>query len=362
MATEALRLPNIHCDGCVRTIVSALMAVPGVDSVDGDPAQKVIRVRYHSGTLSLETITRTLADIGFPVEGIPYRPATWRNWVLALLAIAGAAALGWLGYRLGFWRFVTSIAMPQGFEQYNLWLVAAGAGIAAFFSPCIFPLLPAYVTYDLGLLAGTRNRLLRSLVLGGAAGVGVIAVNLAIGAVIAALGQAAPFQPDPRKDPAAILLIRTLAGVAVVGLGVITLTGRSLAAGLLAKLVPAPQVTTTGLRSMFWYGFLYNAAGIGCTGPILLSVVLFALTAGSAASAFATFGVFSLTMGALMVSVTVLAGLSQAMLIQRLRLATPFLHRLGGAAMIFVGGYTAISLATGPGRELFVRIFLSFLR
>ena len=67
-------------------------------------------------------------------------------------------------------------------------------------------------------------------------------------------------------------------------------------------------------------------------------------------------------MGVLMVGVTVLAGLSQTLLTQRLRVATPFLHRLGGLVMILVGGYTAVSLATGPGRELFVRLFLPFLR
>jgi len=112
---------------------------------------------------------------------------------------------------------------------------------------------------------------------------------------------------------------------------------------------------------MFLYGLFYNAAGIGCTGPILLSVMLFALTAGSAAAAFGAFLAFSLTMGTLMTGVTIIAGLSQVLLVRRLRLATPFLHRLGGVVMILVGSYTAISLATGPGRELFVRLLLPFL-
>lgn len=73
---------------------------------------------------------------------------------------------------------------------------------------------------------------------------------------------------------------------------------------------------------MFLYGVFYNAAGIGCTGPVLLSLVLFALTVGSAARALGAFAVFSLVMGTLMVGVTVLAGFSQALLAQRLRVAT----------------------------------------
>ncbi len=236
-----------------------------------------------------------------------------------------------------------------------------GSGAGGFFSPCVFPLLPGYVTYDLGLHAEGGRRLPRALALGTAAALGVIAVNIVLGTVIALLGQATPFQADPRRDEPVILLIRTLAGVAIAALGVLTLTGRSLAAGLLARVLPAPTATPGGFRGMFLYGFFYNAAGIGCTGPILLSLTLFALTAGSAARALGAFAVFSLTMGALMVGITLLAGFSQSVLTRRLRVATPLLHRLGGVVMILVRGYTAVSLATGPGRALFVRLFLPFL-
>ncbi len=362
MATQTLKVPDIHCAGCLRTIAETLRSVPGVESVGGAAARKVIQVQFRPELTSLTAITDTLAAIGFPVEGTPVRDGAWRKWGLLLLAALGAVVLGWLGYRLGFWRFVTGVAMPQAFGRYNLLVLAAGAGVAAFFSPCVFPLLPGYVTYDLGLQAGRGNRLVRSVALGAAAALGVIAVNAAIGAVIALLGRATPFQPDPRQDAPAILMVRTLAGAAIAGLGVLTLTGKSLAGGLLARFVPAPPATGRGARSMFLYGAFYNAAGIGCTGPILLSLVLFAFTAGSAARAVGAFAVFSLVMGVLMVGVTVLAGFSQTLLTQRLRVATPFLHRLGGLVMILVGGYTAVSLATGPGRELFVRLFLPFLR
>lgn len=360
MATQTLKVLDIHCEGCIRTIVGRLTSLSGVESVGGDAGQKVIQVEYRPETVSLETIKHALVEAGFPAEDARARPA--RQYALGLLIVLGAVFFGWLGYRLGFWRFVTSIAVPQRFEYYNLFALSAAAGVAAFFSPCVFPLLPSYVTYDLGLQGGKGNRLMRSLALGSAAALGIVGVNLAIGAVIAALGQATPFQPDPRKDPAIILLVRTLAGVAVAILGVFTLTGRSLAAGLLYRMVPTPPALEPGgLKGMFWYGFFYNAAGIGCTGPILLSVILFALTSGSAGAAIGAFLAFSLTMGALMVGVTAIAGLSQTILIQRFRLATPFLHRLGGAIMVLVGSYTAISLATGPGREIFVRLFLPFL-
>lgn len=65
----------------------------------------------------------------------------------------------------------------------------------------------------------------------------------------------------------------------------------------------------------------YNAAGLGCTGPILLALVLYALASGQALLAFA---VFSLTMAALMFSVTLLSGLAgRARQMLRGRLSEP---------------------------------------
>lgn len=150
MATQTLRVPNIHCEGCLRTIRDVLAALPGVVSVGGDALQKTIQAEYRPETVPLATITQAIAEAGFPVWGERRRPVA-RQWALGLLAIVGALVLGWLGYTLGFWRFVTSIAMPSRFGQFNLLILSAAAGVAAFFSPCVFPLLPAYVTYDLGL-------------------------------------------------------------------------------------------------------------------------------------------------------------------------------------------------------------------
>jgi cytochrome c-type biogenesis protein len=362
MATRTLRIPDIHCDGCLRTIATTLRALPGVESVAGDPQRKVIQVEFLPEVTSPAVIERTLTEAGHPPAGAT-APAARRRWVaLLLLALAGGG-VGWLGYRVGFWNFVTAIAMPEAFGQYPLVLLALGSGVAAFFSPCVFPLLPAYVTYDLGLRNSGGNRLVRALALGAAAALGLVVVNAALGVIIAVLGRGAPFQPDPRRDAALILVIRTLAGGAIAWLGVLALLGRSPGSGLLARFAATPPgMSGGGFRSMFRYGFLYNAAGIGCTGPILLSLTLFALAAGTATAALQAFAIFSLTMAALMVGVTLLVGYSQVVLLRRLRGAVPALHRLGGAVMVVVGSYTAISLATGPGRALFVRIFFPFLQ
>lgn len=252
------------------------------------------------------------------------------------------------------------MAIPQAFGSLNIVAVAAIAGVAAFFSPCVFPLLPGYASYYLMAAQGERVRLARSLFLGAIAALGIVAVNLVVGGVIALLAEAAPFQPDPRQDSPAILAGRFAAGLVIALVGVRALLGHTSAHRLpqfVAK-ATAGAGTRLGARGFFLYGLTYNAAGIGCTGPILLGLKLYALVTGQALTAF---GTFALTMGALMVVVTALVGLAQTTLIGRLRGATHAVQRVGAVMLTVVGTYTMLVLSFGPGRELFVRIFLPFL-
>jgi hypothetical protein len=64
--------------------------------------------------------------------------ALYLGLILLLLIIT---ALGYLGFR----QFVT-VVMPQ-WGAFNLLALAVFAGIASFFSPCAFPLLPSYLSF-----------------------------------------------------------------------------------------------------------------------------------------------------------------------------------------------------------------------
>lgn len=64
---KTVRVPNIGCDGCVRTIVSELRAQPGVRSVQGDVASKTITVEWDD-PLTWDQIASVLAAIDYPPE------------------------------------------------------------------------------------------------------------------------------------------------------------------------------------------------------------------------------------------------------------------------------------------------------
>jgi cytochrome c-type biogenesis protein len=284
----------------------------------------------------------------------PYMGAR-KALAVTLAAIALAAGFGYLGYRLGFLGFIYGLALPQAFASVSLLVLAVVAGIAAFFSPCAFGVLPAYVGHV--LTAGkARPGTARIVGQGLLAAAGVITVDIAVGLLIAALGAATPFQPDPRQDPLWLLGIRALAGLVILLLGLTTLGVRLIGFHWLqarfAGLLAAPS------RSLYTYGVLYNAAGIGCTGPILLGLSLHAYSSGSFGAALLAFGIFSLIMGALMFAVTLLVGLARRAVVERAGRAVPAIARIAGIVMVAVGLGTIVL----NGNDLFIRLFFPFLR
>lgn len=275
--------------------------------------------------------------------------------------IGAAILIGVFGYYLGFLRFVYDIMMPNAFGRFDLFTLAVITGVAAFFSPCAFPLLPSYIAYSLASQEEhePKRRLSRSLYFGVVGALGVMFINLMVGIAIAGFG-AAFFQPDPRLDHPLILAARITVGVAIAALGAVTLAHHSFSIGSyissrLSRLTLNKEKGSSA--GMFFYGMLYNGAAVGCTGPILLSLMLFALTIGSFITAVIGFVIFSLTMAALMFTVTTLVGLSKTAAISKLKKTSLSINKLSGAVMMAVGILT-VALT---GNEFFTRIFFPFL-
>lgn len=280
-----------------------------------------------------------------------------RKLVLYTLLILGALlTLGFLGYYFGFLGAIYKVMMPQAFSKFNIVVLSLIFGLAAFFSPCAFTMLPAYVANYLSKEEAEKPQLGKLLKLGALAALGIILVNMVIGLAIALLGSATPFSKDPRTDILLILGIRTAAGFFIAILGVMTLMHKSFNISFIQNFLAKKNLS----KSLFWYGVLYNAAALGCTGPILLGLMLYAYASGSFSTAFASFTVFSLTMGSLMVAVTVLTGLFKSVMMKKMVQATPIITRIAGIIMIIVG--LTIAFLTLEGNNVFVRIFFPFLR
>jgi cytochrome c-type biogenesis protein len=268
------------------------------------------------------------------------------------------SGFSWLLLRLP--QIVYDIVVPNAFTRFDLLTVAVIAGLAAFFSPCAFPIIPSYMSYYLSAEeAGKRHGVKRAIYLGRLASLGLTLVNVGVGIVIGLLGQAS-FQPDPRLDPLPLLGVRVAAGLAIAILGVMKLADYSFNIPLISSAIGSVLKSSKNAgiaKSLFLYGMTYNLVGVGCTGPILLSLVLYAFVVGSYLATVVAFLVFSFIMGLLMVFVTVLAALSKSALIGRLRSITPTTSKVGGAVMFAAGVFTM----TFTGNEFFVRLFFPFL-
>ena len=65
MEKLSLNIPNISCGHCVRAIQDELGEQPGVRSVDGNPEDKEVTVRFEAPA-SPERIRAVLAEINYP--------------------------------------------------------------------------------------------------------------------------------------------------------------------------------------------------------------------------------------------------------------------------------------------------------
>lgn len=270
-------------------------------------------------------------------------------------SIATLTFLGFLGYKFGFLKFVYGVMMPGNFAIFGLPLLSVLFGTAAFFSPCALTVLPAYISHFLGEEQEREHSVWKLLWLGLLGALGIILVNMIVGLIIAILGSAAPFAKDPREDVLPILAIRTIAGLLIALMGYFTLTGRRIPIPFVQGLLAQGSFS----RSIFTYGIFYNAAAIGCTGPILLGLMLFAFQTGSVGATLNSFGIFSITMGLWMVLLTVLVGLFKRPLVRRAVAPAPALRKITGVVMIVVG--LTISILTLEGNRIFVKLFFPFL-
>jgi cytochrome c-type biogenesis protein len=230
------------------------------------------------------------------------------------------------------------------------------AGVASFFSPCAFPLLPSYFSFyqNAGDTEdGSHTGPGKALRYGSAAGLGVITFALILGAVIAVVGTgvAQSLSISGQEPSQFVRVFRGIVGGVLLTLGVGQLLGWNLKPNFVDAFAfytrPQREVKRSPAINLYFYGLGYNAAGMGCTAPILAGLIVVALASGGFASAIGAFFVFAATMGALMLVVSLLVAASEETVITRMKAATPKIKRASSYVLIVVGAfniYTAINL------------------
>ncbi|MFQ5907810.1 MAG: hypothetical protein ACE5JE_03150, partial [Thermoplasmata archaeon] len=182
---------------------------------------------------------------------------------------------------------------------------------------------------------------------GSVAAVGVSTFNLLLGGFLAVLGVAflgslALVSPEPNLS---VRVFRGVVGVLLIALGVSHVTGRGLSFGFLERLghllrsVQSPSPT----RQLFIYGFGYNAVGIGCGGPILAGLAVFAFAFGGFEATLVAFLVFSLTIAGLMIAISVLPAFVGRTSMRSLSRSTGTIQRVAGTVQVITGAFLLFS-------------------
>lgn len=66
MQTSTLKVPRIHCSGCVNTVTTAVQRLAGVQRVEASEVTKEIKVEFDPARVDETKIRSTLASVGYP--------------------------------------------------------------------------------------------------------------------------------------------------------------------------------------------------------------------------------------------------------------------------------------------------------
>ena len=67
MQAIILKVPALHCDGCISSVAQILAGFPGILSIDGDLERRELTVEYAPDSVTPAAMSAQLAEIGYPV-------------------------------------------------------------------------------------------------------------------------------------------------------------------------------------------------------------------------------------------------------------------------------------------------------
>lgn len=61
-----LKVPRIHCNGCVNTVTAAVKKLPGVTAVEASDVTKEVRIDFDPAQVDEAKIRSAMAAVGYP--------------------------------------------------------------------------------------------------------------------------------------------------------------------------------------------------------------------------------------------------------------------------------------------------------
>lgn len=203
--------------------------------------------------------------------------------------------------------------------------VALLAGLLSFFSPCVIPLLPGYLSYATGISGADLEDARRSRMVSGAVlfVLGFAVVFVLLGSLTGAAG--AWLFVHYRQLNVVLGVTTILLGIAFLG-----------AFGFLQRDWRIHKVPAVGLAAAPLLGFLFGVGWTPCVGPTLAAINVLSVNEATAGRGALLSAVFALGLGLPFIA----AALAYRRMIRAFAMVRRhqlLVMRLGGAMMIVVG-------------------------
>ena len=207
--------------------------------------------------------------------------------------------------------------------------LAFGAGMVATVNPCGFAMLPAYLSYFMGIQdeGRTRAAVLRSaLEVGSVVSLGFLVVFGIAGIVISGI--------STRIAGDWIPWLALSVGIGLALLGLAMLRGFELKVGL-PKAGRASTVRTN--RNIFAFGVSYAVASLSCTLPVFLTLIATQFSRRSLGEGLVIYAVYAAGMATVLLSITVVLALGKRSVVIRLRGAGEYINKVSGVLLVIAG-------------------------
>lgn len=208
---------------------------------------------------------------------------------------------------------------------------AFAVGMVATFNPCGFAMLPAYLSYFLGL-EGEQDEapdasILRAIAVGASMTAGFLVVFGLLGLVL---------EPALTTINRRLPWVTIVLGVVLLALGVAMLAGRTLSVRL-PTFGRGPE--SRELSSVFLFGISYALVSLSCTLSLFTAAISTTVQDENLIVGILAFLAYGLGMGLVLMVITLAIALARQSLVKNLRKVLPYINRVSGALLVLAGLY-----------------------